>query len=71
MRSAFGFLIGTFVGGLFGATIAILLAPESGEELRGRLRGRASGFVDEVRSAANSRRAELEQHLSELRAPRA
>ena len=71
MRSAFGFLIGTFVGGLFGATIAILLAPESGEDLRGRLRGRASGFVDEVRSAANSRRVELEQHLAELRAPRA
>jgi gas vesicle protein len=70
MRSVFGFLIGTFVGGLFGATIAILLAPESGDELRGRLRGRASGFTDELRSAASMRRIELEQHLAQLRAPR-
>lgn len=70
MRSMFGFLIGTFVGGLFGATIAILLAPASGEELRARLRGRASGFVDEIRFAADTRRTELEQHLAELRAPR-
>lgn len=70
MRQIFGFLIGIFVGWLFGSTIAILLAPESGEELRGRLRGRASGFIEEVRSAANSRRAELEHHLEELRAPR-
>jgi gas vesicle protein len=70
MRSAFGFLIGTFVGGIFGATIAILLAPESGQDLRGRLRGRASGFADEIRAAAEQRRAELERHLEELRAPR-
>ncbi len=70
MRRMFGFLIGLFVGGLFGSTIAILLAPKSGEELRGQLRGRASGFVDEVRFAADTRRAELERHLAELRAPR-
>ncbi|PKN95302.1 MAG: hypothetical protein CVU44_01070 [Chloroflexi bacterium HGW-Chloroflexi-6] len=70
MRRMFGFLIGLFVGGLFGSTIAILLAPKSGEELRGQLRGRASSFVDEVRFAADTRRAELERHLAELRAPR-
>jgi gas vesicle protein len=67
----FGFLIGTFVGGLFGAAIAILLAPASGQELRARLNERASGFIDEVKFAAENRRSELEQHLSELRAPRA
>jgi gas vesicle protein len=67
----FGFLMGTFVGGLFGATIAILLAPESGDELRGRLRGRATGLVDEVRLAAERRRLELEAHLAQLSAPRA
>jgi gas vesicle protein len=70
MRRIFGFLIGIFVGGLFGSTIAILMAPASGEELRAKLRGRASGFVDEIRFAADTRRAELEQHLAELRAPR-
>lgn len=70
MRRMFGFLIGIFVGGLFGTAIAILLAPESGDEMRAKLRGRASGFVDEIKFAAENRRAELEQHLAELRAPR-
>jgi gas vesicle protein len=71
MRRIFGFLIGLFVGWLFGSTIAVLMAPESGEDLRSRLRGRASGFLDEIRFAADVRRAELERHLAELRAPRA
>ena len=70
MRRIFGFLIGIFVGWLFGSTIAILLAPASGEELRARLRGRTSDFFDEIRFATDTRRAELEQHLAELRAPR-
>ena len=40
MRRMFGFLIGIFVGGLVGSVIALLLAPESGENLRTELRER-------------------------------
>jgi gas vesicle protein len=66
----FGFLIGVMVGSLVGSTIALLMAPESGQELRGLLRQRSNGFVNQVRSAAESRRIELRERLDGLRAPR-
>jgi gas vesicle protein len=65
----FGFLIGIFVGWLVGSTIAILLAPESGEKLRGELRSRSTGFVTEIKSAADTRRKQLEDQLATMRAP--
>jgi len=70
MRRMFGFLIGVFVGSLVGSTIALLLAPESGEELRGQLRERGQGFMGEIRHAADTRRIELKDRLETLRAPR-
>jgi len=70
MRRMFGFLIGIFVGGLVGATIALLLAPDSGEQLRAQLRSRGEGFFNEVRHAADERRIELRQKLDTMRAPR-
>ena len=71
MRKMFGFLIGVFVGALVGSTIALLLAPESGEELRARLRERGQSFMGEIRHAADTRRIELKDRLESLRAPRA
>jgi gas vesicle protein len=70
MKRMFGFLIGVVVGGLVGSTIALLLAPESGEELRAQIRERGQSFFNEVRHAADERRIELHQKLDELRAPR-
>ena len=70
MRRMFGFLIGVFVGWTVGSTIALLLAPESGEKLRGELRSRSNGFVSEVKSAADIRRKQLEDQLAVMRAPR-
>ncbi len=70
MRRMFGFLIGIFVGALVGSTVALLLAPESGENLRGQIRDRGQGFVNDVRHAADSRRIELRGRLNSLRAPR-
>jgi len=70
MRRMFGFLIGIVVGGLVGSTIALLLAPESGEVLRSQLRDRGQNFFNEVRHAADERKIELRQKLDELRAPR-
>ena len=71
MRRMFGFLIGIFVGGLVGSTIALLLAPDSGEELRAQLRDRGQAFMGEVRHAADARRIELKDRLDTLREPRA
>jgi len=67
----FGFLIGTFIGALVGSTIALLLAPESGDDLRGQLRERGQRFMGEIRHAADTRRIELKDRLDTLRAPRA
>jgi gas vesicle protein len=65
-----GFLIGIFVGALVGSTVALLMAPESGEKLRGELRARGQGFMNDVRHAADSRKIELRGRLETLRAPR-
>lgn len=70
MRRMFGFLIGIFTGWLVGSSLALLLAPETGEELRKEIRSRSGGFVGEIKSAANSRRAQLEEQLAAMRARR-
>lgn len=70
MRRMFGFLIGITVGGLVGGSIALLLAPESGDNLRGQLRERGQNFFSDIRHAADERRIELRQRLEVMRAPR-
>lgn len=70
MRRMFGFLIGIFAGGLVGAVMALLLAPQSGEILRGQLRDRGQSFLNDIRHSADARRIELRQRLDSLRAPR-
>ncbi|HUG33369.1 MAG TPA: YtxH domain-containing protein [Anaerolineales bacterium] len=70
MKRMFGFLIGILVGSLVGSTIALLMAPESGEELRGMIRLRGENFFNDVRHAADERRIELRHRLEEMRTPR-
>lgn len=70
MRRLLSFLFGAILGGLVGSTTALLLAPESGAELRARLRERVDAFGAEIRQAAATRRIELQQRLETLRAPR-
>ena len=67
MRKIFGFMIGIFVGSLVGSTIALLLAPESGIDLRARLRERSQNFLGEIKQAADMRRIELSDRLETLR----
>jgi gas vesicle protein len=68
MRRMFGFMIGIFIGALVGSTVALLLAPESGEGLRAELRSRGAGFFAELRDAAAMRREEMTDRLQSLRA---
>jgi len=70
MRRMFGFLIGVVVGALIGSMVALLLTPESGEQLRAQIRERGQSFANQIRSAADSRRIELRGRLESLRAPR-
>jgi len=71
MRRMFGFMIGIVVGALVGSTVALLLAPGTGDKFRNEIRARGKGFVNEVRHAAESRRIELTNQLESMRAPRA
>jgi gas vesicle protein len=64
------FLTGLILGGLVGAVVALLFAPYSGEELRVQMSDRAIALQEEVKLAAAERRAELEEQLAALRAPK-
>ena len=70
MRRMFGFLIGIFTGAVVGSVLALLLAPESGETLRGQIRDRGQNFLNDIRHSADARRIELRSRLDSLRAPR-
>ena len=70
MRRFMSFLTGAVMGALVGATLAILLAPASGEELRSQIRSRAIQLQEDIRQAAAQRRAELEEQLAALRTPK-
>ena len=69
MKRFMAFLMGAMMGGLVGATLAILLAPYSGEELRTQMIDRTERLREDIRKAALDRRTELEEQLASLRAP--
>jgi gas vesicle protein len=69
MRQVFNFFLGIITGGLIGATLAILLTPVSGENLRFQIQERSIQLKDEIKSVAEERRAELERELATLREP--
>jgi len=71
MRRIFGFFIGATLGGLVGATLALLFAPASGKEIRTQITDRSQVFATEIRQAANTKRIELQERLEILRAPKA
>ncbi|HSS96980.1 MAG TPA: YtxH domain-containing protein [Terriglobales bacterium] len=69
MRRLFSFILGAASGALIGAAVAILMAPASGEDLRGDFRSRFNRLRDELQNAAAQRREELEQQLYGMRHP--
>ena len=71
MRRTMSFFIGIVLGGLVGATLALLFTPESGTELRTEIRDSAQNFTNEIRQAASTKRIELQERLESLRAPKA
>jgi gas vesicle protein len=70
MRRILSFFIGVLLGGLAGGVMALLFAPESGPELRNRMRERAENLAGEIRQAAATKRIELQERLDALRAPK-
>ena len=64
------FMAGLFSGAVVGAVAALLLAPASGEDLQLEVRHRYETIVDEAKTAAASKQAELKAQLEALRQPR-
>ena len=57
----------TFIVGLgVGAAAALLLAPQSGEELRSELSGRFNGEVDDVRGKVRRATTKVKRHADKL-----
>jgi gas vesicle protein len=69
IQRTLSFITGAVMGALVGATVAILMAPASGEDLRTQMRDRIDRLRDELGDAASQRRAELEKQLARLRQP--
>ena len=59
MGKLFGFLAGAMCGAIVGAVAALLLTPESGNEIRSDARQRFDELLAEGRKAAAKRRSEL------------
>jgi gas vesicle protein len=69
MNRVISFMAGAVMGALVGSTLALLLTPASGEELRSRMAEQAQRIQDEVKTATQTRRIELEEQLASLRKP--
>ena len=67
MQKALNLVLGLVLGGLFGSTIAFLLTPMSGDELRMEVKEYSRQVKTEVEQAANARRVELERELANMR----
>jgi gas vesicle protein len=70
MKKVTSFLSGAVMGALVGVTLALLLTPVSGEELRGQMQTKAQQIQIEVKEAAEARRSDLEAQLANLRTPK-
>jgi len=67
MRKMLSFVSGAVLGGLVGATLALLLAPSSGMALQDKMRQSYEELKSEVQKAASDRRKELTVQLETLR----
>jgi gas vesicle protein len=69
MKRVLNFLLGAIIGGAIGGTLAILLAPSSGDQTRTGIKKWSDDFVAEIKLAGEQKRSELEFELEQLRHP--
>ncbi len=67
MKKFVSFISGALLGGILGATIALLFAPVEGKAMQEKMMNTFIELKDEVEQAADSRRAELTEQLETLR----
>ncbi|GAB4529807.1 MAG: hypothetical protein Kow0063_07240 [Anaerolineae bacterium] len=61
------FLTGFIIGISLGAAIAMLLAPQSGEQIRSDIRGWVAAILEEGRQAAEQTRIDAHARLADLK----
>lgn len=66
-NSLTSFLLGALIGGVVGASIALLYTPSSGEGVRDQLQKYVGTVKNEITQAVQNRRSELEQQLASMR----
>ncbi len=67
MQRLLALLAGIFSGLIVGAVAALLLAPQSGTELREQTREWLATAMDEARQAAQAKRIELNEQFTALK----
>jgi gas vesicle protein len=70
MSKVTGFLAGMMSGAIVGSVAALLLAPMSGRDLQSRAREEFDDLLDDAKSAAETKRVQLEAQLEALKAPK-
>ncbi len=67
MAKLVNFLLGVVTGALVSGVVVTLFAPSSGIELQDQIKGYVHNVQDEVHSAREVRRREMEEQLAKLR----
>ncbi|MFQ5398094.1 MAG: YtxH domain-containing protein [Anaerolineae bacterium] len=67
MNKTFSFLAGMMCGALVGSMLALLLTPESGDQLRADVIARWEHALGEAKQAMEETRRELEAQFNELK----
>ncbi len=67
MRKYWNFLLGAILGGVVGGSLALLFAPNSGEQTRHGIEDYFKNLQNEIQKAGTEKRAELEAQLNQLR----
>lgn len=67
-QSFLAFLIGLLVGGLVGAAVALLYAPQSGEETRAVIREKSIELKEQAAEQAAALREQAQQRIDGLQA---
>ncbi len=68
MRRFGYFIVGAAIGGFICAVLALLFAPNSGDQFRVQINETSHKIIEDVQNAAAQKRIELEQELANLRA---
>lgn len=67
MKKFLSFMAGAMIGGIVGATFALLFAPTEGKALQDKMKNTFIELKDEVSQAASNKRIELNEQLTTLR----